>query len=88
MGKLKSPYDAAKKALSDRTLYWTKFGKTYHTHTDCSALGINDPLTEGTLDQVIAAIVTRLCKFCAKRTELKLRNSFPESLLYARNYLG
>ena len=64
-------YDAAKQALGDRTLYWSKFGKTYHTHKDCSALGSNDPLSEGTLDQAIAANVTRLCSFCAKKDGIK-----------------
>ena len=60
-------YDAAKQALGDRTLYWSKFGKVYHTHKDCSALGTNDPITEGTLDQAIAVNVTKLCKFCAEK---------------------
>ena len=60
-------YNTAKQELGDRTLYWSKFGKVYHTHKDCSALGTNDPITEGTLDQAIAANVTRLCKFCAEK---------------------
>lgn len=64
-------YDAAKQELGDRTLYWSKFGKVYHTHKDCQALGTNDPITEGTLDQAITANVTKLCKFCAEKDGIK-----------------
>ena len=48
-------------------VYWTTFGKVYHTHEDCQALNQSDTLTFGTVEQAIAANRTRLCAFCAKR---------------------
>ena len=58
---------AAEAALGETTVYWSPFGKVYHTHEDCSALNHTDTLTAGTVDQAIAANRTRLCSFCANR---------------------
>ena len=60
---------AAIQAISG-DVYWAPFGKVYHTHEDCGALNHTDTLTEGTVEQAIAAGRTRLCSFCAKRDEI------------------
>lgn len=60
---------AAMEAISD-DVYWSPFGKVYHTHDDCSSLNQSDTLTVGSVEQAIAANRTRLCSFCAKRDEI------------------
>jgi hypothetical protein len=62
---------AAEAALGETTVYWSPFGKVYHTHDDCSALNVSETLTYGTVDQAIAENRTRLCKFCAKRDNIE-----------------
>ena len=57
---------AAMEAISD-DVYWSPFGKVYHTHDDCSSLNQSDSLTYGTVEQAIADGRTRLCAFCAKK---------------------
>ena len=58
--------EAAMEVISD-DVYWSPFGKVYHTHDDCQALNQSEQLTYGTVEQAIAAGRTRLCSFCAKR---------------------
>ena len=60
---------AAMEAISD-DVYWSPFGKVYHTHDDCSSLNQSDTLTYGTVEQAIAEGRTRLCSFCANRDEI------------------
>lgn len=60
---------AAMAAISD-DVYWSPFGKVYHTHEDCQALNQSDTLTYGTVEQAIADGRTRLCAFCAKKDEI------------------
>lgn len=60
---------AAIAAIND-DVYWSPFGKVYHTHEDCSSLNQSDSLTYGTVEQAIAANRTRLCAFCAKKDEI------------------
>ena len=60
---------AAMDAIED-DVYWSPFGKVYHTHDDCQALNQSDTLTYGTVEQAIAANRTRLCSFCAKRDDI------------------
>lgn len=60
---------AAMEAISD-DVYWSPFGKVYHTHEDCHALNRSDELTYGTVEQAIAAGRTRLCSFCADNDEI------------------
>lgn len=60
---------AAINAIAD-DVYWSPFGKVYHTHDDCQALNQSDELTYGTVEQAIAANRTRLCSFCAKNDEI------------------
>ncbi len=61
--------EAAMEAIVD-DVYWSRFGKVYHTHDDCQALNKSEELTYGTVEQAIAAGRTRLCSFCAKRDEI------------------
>jgi len=56
-------------AISD-DVYWSPFGKVYHTHDDCQSLNQSDELTYGTVEQAIADGRTRLCAFCAKRDDI------------------
>lgn len=60
---------AAMNAIED-DVYWSPFGKVYHTHDDCSSLNKSDELTYGTVEQAIAANRTRLCSFCAKKDDI------------------
>ncbi|MDE7298015.1 MAG: hypothetical protein K2N94_04190 [Lachnospiraceae bacterium] len=53
--------------LGDTTVYWTPFGKVYHTDVECHAMNRTDTITEGTVEQAIAANRTRLCKYCETR---------------------
>ena len=52
------------------TVYWTPYGKVYHTHEDCSALNHTDTLTYGTVEEAIAANRVRLCSFCANKDDI------------------
>ena len=61
--------DAASSAITD-DVYWSPFGRVYHTHEDCQALNQSDTLTYGTVEEAIAANRTRLCAFCAKRDDI------------------
>lgn len=60
---------AAIEAISE-DVYWSPFGKVYHTHDDCQSLNKTDTLTYGTVEQAIAANRTRLCSFCAKKDNI------------------
>ncbi len=59
--------EAAVAELGDTVVYWAPFGKVYHTHEDCSSLNQTDTLTQGTVEQAIAANRTRICKYCENR---------------------
>lgn len=61
---------AAIEAIST-DVYWSPFGKVYHTHEDCQALNQSDSLTYGTVEQAIAENRTRLCSFCAKKDNIE-----------------
>lgn len=61
--------EAAMSAYGDAMVYWSPFGKVYHSHEDCHSLNQTDTLTQGTVEQAIAANRTRLCKYCADRDE-------------------
>ena len=53
-------------------VYWTQFGKVYHTHEDCSHLNNTDTLYTNTVAEAIAAGRTRLCKTCAARDSVQV----------------
>lgn len=52
------------------TVYWTQFGKVYHTSQDCSHLNNSDTLYFGSVDKAIEENRTRLCYDCAKRDNI------------------
>ncbi len=56
------------------TVYWSQFGKVYHTSEDCSALNRSDSLFEGDVDAAIENNRTRLCLHCAKRDGINTEN--------------
>lgn len=60
---------AAMEAITD-DVYWSTFGKVYHTSDECHSLNRSDALTYGTVEQAIAEGRTRLCAYCAKRDEI------------------
>ncbi len=62
--------EAAVDVLGSETVYWSTFGKVYHTHDDCSHLNQSEQLTYGTVEQAIAANRVRLCKTCASRDSI------------------
>ena len=67
--------EAAMATLGAEDVYWTPYGKVYHTHVvldadgeiteSCPHLNRSDNLTVGTVEQAIAAGRTRLCSWCA-----------------------
>ena len=56
--------------FGDEDVYWTRFGKCYHTHDDCQSFSQSEQLTKGTVEQAIAANRTKFCSFCAKRDDI------------------
>ena len=62
--------NAAENALGDTIVYWSTYGRVYHTHDDCSALNTSDSLLSGNVKDAIAANKTKLCGLCAKRDNL------------------
>ena len=61
---------AAEQAFGTQTVYWTQFGKVYHTHTDCQSLNQSEQLFEGSVNAAIEHSKTRLCKFCARTDQI------------------
>ncbi len=61
--------EAAEQAITS-DVYWSPFGRVYHTHEDCQSLNQSDTLTVGTVEQAIADGRTRLCAFCAKKDDI------------------
>ncbi|MBO4359030.1 MAG: hypothetical protein J5796_04435 [Erysipelotrichaceae bacterium] len=66
-----NPVSAEQKAaaidvLGNERVYWSTFGRVYHTHDDCPHLNQSETLTYGTAEEAIAAGRVRLCKTCAK----------------------
>ncbi len=66
----KEDQQAAMEAISE-DVYWSPFGKVYHTHDDCGHLNQSEELTVGTVEQAMAAGRTRLCSSCAKKDDIQ-----------------
>ena len=66
----KEDLEAATTAI-EGDVYWSPFGKVYHTATDCQALNISEQLTVGSVEEAVAANRTRLCAYCAKRDAIE-----------------
>lgn len=45
-------------------VYYTAFGKKYHTHRDCQSLANSNTLYQGPISDALNAGRTSLCKFC------------------------
>lgn len=74
-----NPISAEQKAeamaeYGDTMVYWTPFGKVYHTDVDCHAMNRTDTITEGTVEQAITANRTRVCSYREKRDAEALEN--------------
>ena len=77
------PISAEEKASAENLIegdvYWTAFGKKYHTHDDCQALANSDTLYAGSVTDAIEASRTTLCAFCARNDgiegELKIEDA-------------
>ena len=65
--------DAAVAAVEGE-VYWTTFGKVYHTHEDCGSLNNSDTLYKGTAKDAIENGRTRICSFCAKKDSIDTSN--------------
>ena len=72
--------EAAMSTLGAADVYWTPYGKVYHTHVSldengevieaCPHLNHSDSLTMGTVEQAIAAGRTRICSWCASHDDI------------------
>lgn len=69
----KEEKDAALDAVQGE-VYWTQFGKVYHTHEDCGSLNNSDSLYHGSVDAAIEKGRTRICSFCAKKDAIDTTN--------------
>lgn len=58
--------------LSDVSVYWTAYGKKYHTHEDCQHLDRSDELVMGSIEDAIESGRSTICKTCAKRDGLEI----------------
>lgn len=66
----KEQQQAAMDAIKD-DVYWSPFGRVYHTHDDCSHLNKSEQLTYGSVEQAIEAGRTRLCVTCARKDNIE-----------------
>ena len=57
--------EAAKATLTEN-VYWTAFGKIYHTNEDCSTLNPYDKLTSFKVEHAFDANHNKLCPVCAE----------------------
>ncbi len=62
--------EAAMDQFGDEYVYWTRFGKVYHTDQECSHLNQSEVLYHGTVEDAIANNRVRLCKTCASRDNI------------------
>ena len=62
----KEELDAAEEVITDE-VYWTAFGRKYHTEEDCQAIKNPQPLYAGTVTEAVEAGRGSLCAFCAAR---------------------
>ena len=80
----KEDKDAAITALEGTAVYWTPYGRVYHTHVideelshttddgkDCPYLNRSDSLTRGTVEQALEAGKTKLCSYCQRHDHIE-----------------
>ncbi|MCF0150650.1 MAG: hypothetical protein HUJ80_04485 [Firmicutes bacterium] len=49
---------------SDQDIYWTRWGKSYHTTSECPSLSRSKEVFQGTIDDALAANRNDPCDFC------------------------
>lgn len=64
---------AAEQQISG-TVYYSQFGKVYHTHEECQHINNSDTVYYGTVEEAIANNRTRLCATCAKKDNINTEN--------------
>ncbi len=57
--------EAAASGDYDGTVYWTRWGKSYHLDTECSSLSRSTELISGTIEEAFEAKRNDPCDFCA-----------------------
>ncbi|MCL1796076.1 MAG: hypothetical protein FWG37_04200 [Clostridia bacterium] len=57
--------------VGDGQVYWTRFGRKYHIHDDCSSLSNSSTLYQGSVEEAFEASRVELCKFCEARAEVE-----------------
>jgi Amino acid permeases len=65
----------AQETLADETVYWTQFGKVYHTDLYCQHLNRTAEPFEGDVATAISEGKTRLCKTCAKNAGIEIQDN-------------
>lgn len=59
----------AQQAVGTGTVYWTRFGKSYHLDPDCRTLQNSATIYQGTIEEAFEANRTDPCDFCALEQE-------------------
>jgi hypothetical protein len=59
--------ESAQEAVIGGEVYWTRFGKKYHTNQDCPSLSRSETLFSGAVGDAYEAKRFELCSFCANR---------------------
>ena len=65
----------AQETLAGVTVYWTPMGSVYHNDLDCQHLNRSSNVLEGDVATAIADGKTRLCKTCAKNSNIEIDNN-------------
>ncbi|MDD3919963.1 MAG: hypothetical protein PHO41_02145 [Eubacteriales bacterium] len=56
---------SAEAQVGDGTVYWTRWGKSYHLDSDCSTLQRSEVIYSGSIDEAFDAKREDPCDFCA-----------------------
>jgi hypothetical protein len=59
----------AQEASIGSEVYWTRFGKKYHTNQNCPSLSRSETLFQGAVSDAYEAKRLELCSFCANKIE-------------------
>ncbi|MBQ1889069.1 MAG: hypothetical protein II166_10400 [Firmicutes bacterium] len=57
-------YEEAQQEYEGQTIYWTRYGKSYHTTLDCPSLSRSSTVYEGTIEEAFEANRNDPCDFC------------------------
>ncbi|MDO5444819.1 MAG: hypothetical protein Q4F31_04270 [Eubacteriales bacterium] len=67
--------EQAQQTLAGTDVYWTQFGSVYHTDMECQHLNRSSELYQGDVSTAISEGKTRLCKTCAKNSNIEIDNN-------------